>query len=138
MRPYGKTNLISVALVLAVVGGIYWVVMLSPPYLDNIDIKDIVSACYNDSGRVGDDQLRYRINEVANRIGTHKAEDGFGNVTEVKGLGLKPEQITIFRDEVRRTILIKVEYDQEVQLKPLKRIKRVHFVTAKEGPVPPS
>jgi hypothetical protein len=136
MRAHGKVSLVSTALMAAVAGGIYWVVIFAPVYLDNLDIKDVVSACYNDSGRANDEMLRRRITEVAERVGTHQAEDGFGRLIDAPGLGLDPEQITLFRDEVRGTILIQVEYDQEVQLKPLQKKQRIHFSTVKEGPVP--
>jgi hypothetical protein len=137
MRVHGRVNLIAVAIVAAVAAGIYWVVMFSTVYLENLDVRDVVAACYNESGRTTDEAIRARIEERIGRVGTHKAEDGFGNVTVVRGLGLPPEQITVFRDQVRNTILIKVDYTQEVVLVPTKRIKVVHFVVAKEGPVPP-
>ena len=54
----------------------------------------------------------------------------------VIGLGLKPENVTITRDEVRKTIGIVVEYQRKVFLMPTAKIKFVKFKVVKEGVVP--
>ncbi len=138
MRAYGRVNLIGVAIVAAIVGGLYYGITVMPVYLDNLDIREVVAGCYNESGRINDEMIKARIKGTASRIGKHMAEDGFGTLVEAPGLGLTDDQITVARDEVRKTILIRVEYDQEVVFWPGKKKKRIHMVTAKDGTVPPA
>lgn len=135
MRAHGKVNLIGLAIVAAILAGLYWVLMFSTVYLEKMDMGAVVAAAYNQAGQTNDETIQGRVIEAANHIGKHMAEDGFGNMVEVKGLGLTNEDVTVFRDEVRNTILIKVEYSQEVELKPFSKIHVVHFVIAQEGPV---
>ena len=111
-------------------------VTFSNVYLENLDMKTAIDSAFNQAGRTSDETILGRVVEAGNHVGTHKADDGFGNLVEVKGLGLTADQVTIFRDEVRKTILIKVVYTQEVPLWPTKKIKVVRFVVTKEGPVP--
>ncbi|MHB8879138.1 MAG: hypothetical protein ACYC8T_36020, partial [Myxococcaceae bacterium] len=100
MRAHGRVNIVAVLLIAAVVGGLYWIIMFSSVYLDNLDIKEAVAAAYNGSGRNNDDTLRGIIKGKAAQVGTHKDDDGYGTVTIQRGLGLKDEDITITRDEV--------------------------------------
>jgi hypothetical protein len=137
VRATGKVNLIAVVIVAAMAGAIYWTVMFSGVYLDNMDIKTEVVGAYNEAGRKLDPQLMARILDRANHVGTHKEDDGYGRIVEKKGLGLTDENVTIERDDVQKRILIRVEYDREVQLKPLQKIRRVHFNVSKEGPINP-
>ncbi|MFZ5469645.1 MAG: hypothetical protein ACOZIN_09425 [Myxococcota bacterium] len=139
MRPTGKVNLVSLLLIAGVVGGIYALVVFSPVYLDNLDVKEAIAAAYNQAGRMDDRALvgliKSRVNAAA--VGEHVEDDGYGNQRVVGGLGIKDEQITVQRDEVRRTILIRVDYQREVVLKPTDRIRQVRFSPMKEGPIPP-
>jgi hypothetical protein len=134
VRASGKVNLIGVVLLAGIAGGIYWLIFFAPLYLDNMDVKTAVVSAYNDSGRISDEKLKVKIKEAAAQIATHKEDDGYGTIKEVKGLGLTDEQIVILRNEVAKTISIRVDYDREVQLKPLKKMKRVHFSPNTSGP----
>jgi hypothetical protein len=137
VRPYGKTNLVTVFLLLAVAAGIWLGALFSQPYLDNLNVKDAVAAAYADVnlGRT-DDQIRNRILEEVNspKVGTHQERDRFGELVTAPGLGLTAENITIERNDVNRTVRIRVDYDRDVRLKPLQKVIRVHFNPEKKGP----
>ncbi len=139
VTPAGKVNLIGLVLIAAVVAGLYWVFIFAPLYVDNFAVKEAVDAMYHQSGRWPDERL---VSELVSRlnapnVGTHKEDDGFGNVREVGGLGIKEEQVIVFRDTARNTISVQVDYWREVQLKPTSKIRTVRFVVKKEGPIPP-
>lgn len=138
MRPSGRINLVSLALIAAVGAGFYWVFIFSPVYLDNLDVREAIDVAYNLSPRTSDEILRRTILERLNQptLGSHQEDDGFGNLSVVGGLGIKPEQVIIERDEVRKRILIRVEYEREIQLKPTERVRTIQFDPEKEGPIP--
>ncbi|MBI3183087.1 MAG: hypothetical protein HYZ28_13195 [Myxococcales bacterium] len=138
MRPTGKVNYVTLALIVAALGGIYWVIFFAPVYLDNMDVKEAIEAAYNQSSQLGDDPLRKFVLDRVNssQLGNHREDDGYGNVKVVGGLGIKPEQITIERNEVTRRIRIQVEYAREVVLKPTSRVRTVRFRPQKEAPFP--
>ncbi len=137
VKPYGKANLASILLVLAVAVGIWLGALFTPIYLDNLNVKDAVAAAYADVnlGKT-DEQIRNRIIEDlnSNKVGTHQEHDRFGELVNVPGLGLTTENITIDRNDVARTVRIRVDYDREVRLKPLQRVVKVHFNPEKKGP----
>jgi hypothetical protein len=138
VRPSGKINLIAVVLLGALAYGLWWVVMFSGVYLDNLDIKDAVNGAYNESSRASDGVLISKILSAANSstLGEHDEDDGYGTIKSMPGLGLKAEDITIARDDVRKTIKIAVEYQRKVLLKPTKKVKWVKFKIVKEGLAP--
>ncbi len=137
MRPSGRVNVVSLVLILALIIGVWLAVHLSKPYLDNLNVKDSVASAYSDVllGRT-DEQIRNRIIEELNgaKVGTHKEYNGYGELVEVPGLGLTAENITIERDDVRRTVRIRIEYDREVKLSPLAKVITLHFNPEKKGP----
>jgi hypothetical protein len=133
----GKINLVSLALLGAVAAGIYWVFIFSPPYLDNLDVKEALNAAYNQAGRSTDAQLRAQIRAKLNdpKLGSHEQLDGFGNVRVVGGLGILDEQIVIERDEVSNWVQLRVEYEREIRLRPTERTHTLYFSPHKEGPL---
>ena len=135
-KPYGKINLIGLVLILAVVGAIYAVVILSGPYVDNMDVKEKVDAAYNQSHRRTDDELKKFIVTETSTFGEHDEDDGFGNVKTVRGLGITPDNITIERNDVTNTILIRVDYDRKVILSPTNKVKYIHMHVQHQGPIP--
>ncbi len=139
MRPSGKTNLIAVVVVGAVVYGIWWIVTFSGVYLDNLDVTDAVKGAYNESNRKDDETLTGIILSKCNAstLGVHEEDDGYGTIKEdVPGIGMKRENVSITRDEVRKTIRIAVEYQRKVKLKPTSKVKYVKFKVVKEGIIP--
>src|SRR5947209_8298304 len=118
MRAAGKVNLVALVLLAGAAGAIYWLIFFIPVYLDNIDVKNAVEAAYNRAASLDDVTIRGQIKAEASRFGTHIEDDGFGNMVEKQGLGLTDEQIVIERDEVLKTVLVRVDYAREVKLKP--------------------
>lgn len=137
MRPNGRVNLVGLLMILAVVGGIWAVVIFSPAYLDNLDLVDAVEGSFNEYNRTTQEKIIRRILETAGRVGTHRADDGYGNMVERKGLGLRRENINIHYDYQSKSVRIRVEYDRPVHLKPFARYRNLHFVVEKEGVPPP-
>lgn len=139
-RPAGRVNFVSLLVLAAIAGGIYWVIIFSPVYLDNLDVKEAISVAYNQVGKRSPDQLRAEIKAKLNdkKLGWHREDDGYGNVTVVGGLGIQDEQIFIERNDVTNEVLIRVEYEREVVLKPTERVRFIRFSPQKEGPIPSS
>lgn len=135
----GKVNVVSLLLVVAVVVGIWAAIGIAPAYLDNFDVEEAVASAVNSAAKGGwsDEQLANQILGKLNRVGTHWGEDSFGNQTELPGLGLTPENVTIERDMVANRITIAVEYDRAMKLKPLERRVEIHFASQREGTLPP-
>ena len=138
MKPYGKVNLVALALIAAVVGGLWYGICVAPAYLDNLDVSEAVAASIAKAKNFATDEtIRGTILQASRRVGTHKADDGYGNITEQTGLGLTDDNIEIIRDSVQNMIQIRVEYEREMELKPLNRVVRLRFAVHKEGPIPP-
>jgi hypothetical protein len=128
------TSLLALA---AIVAGIYALWTFSPAVLDNLDVKEAITVAHNQAAGRTDDALKAVILSRLGRVGTHLADDGYGNVTEKTGLGLTPAHITIERDEVRGNIYIRVDYEREVRLKPTDRYHVLRFSPDKDGPLGP-
>jgi hypothetical protein len=117
-----------------IVGGIYAIWVFSKPVLDNLDVKEVIAVALNQ--RSGDDQgLKLMIIDRLRRVGTHWAEDEYGNVVEKEGLGLTPDDITVDRNEVAGTLFIRVDYERVVSLPPSKSTYTLRFSPQKEGPL---
>ena len=137
--PSGKVNPVTLVLILAVVGGIWAVIDLSPAYLDQFDVDEAVASAVNTAakGRLSDEQLATQILTKLNRVGKHWEEDSNGEQSELLGLGLTEDNVTVERDTVANRISIAVEYDRMMQLKPLSRLVKLHFSSKREGAIPP-
>ncbi|MBX7099979.1 MAG: hypothetical protein K1X89_19855 [Myxococcaceae bacterium] len=137
MRAPGRVSLSALLTLGAIAGGVWWCINFVPLHMDNLNVKDAVKSAFNDSGRRGDEYLRSSIKDTCNqaRVGTHQEFDG-NEYKEVPGLGLTDENITIVRDEVRKTIRITVEYDRKIALKPGGAPRVVHFVVTEGGSTP--
>jgi hypothetical protein len=136
-RPYGKINLIGLVLLLAVASFIYGCIFFSTAYLDNLDLKTQISAAFNQAAMLDDQGLRRFIEAHTGQVGNHIEEDPFGNPREVLGLGLKDDDITIERNEVAQTILIRVDYMRRIVLKPTTRVYWLRLHPQLAGPIPP-
>jgi hypothetical protein len=135
LKPYGKVNLVTLLLLSAVIGGIYSVWMFSKPVLDNLDVKEALSAALNQKG-LSDDQLKAVIISRLERVGTHFGEDDFGRVVEKTGLGLTPDQITVDRDTVQGTLYLRIDYHRDIQLKPSGKWVQLRFKPDASGKIP--
>jgi hypothetical protein len=132
--PSGKVSLGGLVLLALLAGAIYVAAMLVPVYVDNLTVKEAVTAAHNRAIAVFDERAMLNtILERTNRLGYHWEYDKFGKATRVPGLGLKPEQIVIERSEVTSSVLVRVEYDRTVRFKPSKYVRTIHFRVEKEG-----
>ncbi len=121
-------------LLILLAGAIYAAAILVPVYVDNITVKEAVTAAHNRAIQVYDeDAMRNTILERTSRLGYHWQYDKFGKPTRMPGLGLKPEQIVIERSNVNSSVLVQVEYDRTVRFKPTSYVRTIHFRVAKEG-----
>lgn len=137
MRNAGKVNLMTLVLLALIAGGLYFVVMVAPFYVDHMDVKEAVAAAHNLAGRNNNDGvLRAEIRGRTTRMGEHLERDTWGVEKVVPGLGLTDDQITIERSGVTQNVRIEVAYDREVRLKPTNYIHTMHFSAVLEG-IPP-
>jgi hypothetical protein len=132
--PSGKVSFGGLVLLILLAGAIYAAAILVPVYVDNITVKEAVTAAHNRAIQVYDeDAMRNTILERTSRLGYHWQYDKFGKPTRMPGLGLKPEQIVIERSNVNSSVLVQVEYDRTVRFKPTSYVRTIHFRVAKEG-----
>lgn len=134
VRPYGKVNLIGLGIAAVVLYGFWWLFQYGPAYLDNLDVKEAADAALAVAQNKGsDDMLRNTILVRTNvkTLGWHREEDEAGNLVRKEGLGLKPENITIDRDDSTGMITLRVEYDREIELKPFDKVEFRRFVVQK-------
>lgn len=120
-----------------IAGGIYFVAMVAPLYVDHLDVKEAVVAAHNLAGRNSNDGvLRQEIRLRTSRMGQHVEKDTWGVEKVVPGLGLTDDQIVIERSSVTQNVRIEVVYEREVQFKPSNYIHTVRFSAVQEG-LPP-
>jgi hypothetical protein len=127
MRPSGKTSIGTLLLLAGLVIGGFLFIRIVPAYLDNLDVKEGLQIALT-AGKVrgaDDDRIRKSVLEKSERVGTHKADDGYGNVVDQVGLGLKPENIFIERTGNR--VFIQANYDRVIELRPLSRTITLSF-----------
>ena len=132
----GKANPIGILFLVAIATVIYLGVIFLPAWSDNIDVQDAINIAVAQSNR-DDDYLRRLIQDKLRYIGTHKEDDGYGNLTVEQGLGFTVDDIQIDRNDVNNTIQIAISYTRELQLKPTQKIWTVHFHPSQTGPIKP-
>lgn len=133
VRPYGASSLGTLFAVAVVALAGWWLIVIGPAYLDHFDVKMAVTEAVARAPRNSDETLAGYIIQKTGTVGEHEADDGYGNVTTKKGLGLTRDDITITRDEVNNSISIRVEYARVRKLKPLSGERTLHFVAEDEG-----
>lgn len=137
MRNAGKVDLGMLVLLALMAGGIYFVVIVAPFYVDHMDVKEAVSAAHNLAGRNGNDAvLRAEIRLRTGQMGEHLERDTWGVEKMVPGLGLTDDQITIERSAVTQNVRIEVAYEREVHFKPSSYVRTMRFTAVQEG-IPP-
>lgn len=137
MRDAGKVDIGTLVLLALIGGGLYFVVMVAPFYVDHLDVKEAVAAAHNLAGKNGNDGvLRAEIRQRTSHMGEHVEHDTWGVEKVVPGLGLTDEQITIERSSVTQNVRIEVAYEREVRFKPSSYVHKMQFSAVKEG-IPP-
>lgn len=136
VRPTGKVNLMGLAIVLAFVGAIYWAVLMGPVQLDNLDVREEVTATFNESARISPELLMPKLLAKLNhpKLGSHYEVDDNGVKVKTGGLGLTEDNIIIERDEEAQTSRVRVEYIREVNMVPFGKWRKVRYVVEKSGP----
>lgn len=133
-RATGAVNPLSVLIIAAVVGGLYWLIMFGPKYLDNLDVKEAVDIAIATAKDRGDDALVVTIISSMAKVGWHREEDPeSGDLVEKPGLGLAPENIVVERNEDAKTIRITVSYTRDVHLVPFNKWTQARFTVEKGG-----
>jgi hypothetical protein len=135
-RPYGKFNLVGTVLLLLVAAFIYGCIVFSTPLLDNLDVKEQINAAYNQSNGLDDVGIKRFIEAHTGQVGTHEEQDSYGKSRTVVGLGLQDDDITVERNEVARTIFIRVDYSRKVVLTPTTRVYWLKLHPVYSGPIP--
>jgi hypothetical protein len=136
VRHAGKVSLGTLLLLALIGGGIYYVVMVAPFYVDHLDVKEAVAAAHNLAGRSHDGVLRAEIIQRTGQMASHVERDSWGIDRVVPGLGLTEEQILIERSGVTENVRIEVSYEREVQFKPFDYVRALRFSAVQEG-IPP-
>ncbi|AKJ03380.1 hypothetical protein ATI61_115153 [Archangium gephyra] len=132
-HPSGKISFGGLVLLILVAGGIYLGAMLVPFYVDNLDVKEAVTAAFNRSPTADDDSLRRLIIERTGQMGSHWETDQFDQDILVPGLGLTADNITIERSSVSPEVRVEVEYTRRVRFKPTQHVRVLRFHVVKEG-----
>src|SRR5579871_5930463 len=100
----------------AIAAAIYSVVFFSGLVIDNSAVGEQIVGAYNQGTFLDDTGIRKFLIQETDRIGDHEVVDEMGNSRIATGLGLKDEDITIERNDVAGTILIRIDYERKVQL----------------------
>jgi|CXWL01.1.fsa_nt_gi hypothetical protein len=126
----------GLAIVLAIVGGLYWAVLMGPLQLDNLDVREHVTSAFNESARVPVENLTVQLLAKLNnpKFANHYEVDENGVKAKVGGLGLTEEDITIVRNEETSSSQVRVVYTREVHMVPFGKWRKVRFVVEKSGP----
>ncbi len=133
LRARGAVNLVTLFLLLALVAAGYAAWLLVPLYLDNLDMREAVTATFNRMGADPEDaRIRNYLVGRAKGIGTHW-ETHSGERVEKPGLGLTEEDVVIERDPAAQTGRVQVDYQREVRLWPTDAYKTLDFHVEKAG-----
>jgi hypothetical protein len=128
-------NLVSLTLTVAFLSGAYLAWIYVPLWLDNLDVKQAVSAGVGQlTSELGADPERVRA-EVVRRlsnVGSHW-EERDGRQVEVPGLGLDAGDVKLERDGETKVVRLTVDYHRTVKLVPLERYWSVPFHVMREG-----
>lgn len=132
MRTVGKTNPLTVLLVLAVGFGAWWGFLFIPVYLDQMEVKEATRQILNliPQSRSPIDAAANPLFRLNSQVGWHfVVDEETGVETVAPGLGLTvDDNVTVDVDTAAKLVTVRIEYDRVVQWKPLQRRKTLHFV----------
>ena len=141
MKPSGKVNPVTVLLLLAIGGAVYWAVMFGPMYLDNFEVREAVDSAWSLWATDGEDHTyQWLLNRLNNRtqmgtMGSHFEVDEDGVEKLLPGLGVPEDNITFAYDENTKMLTVRVEYQRVVVLKPSDKRRTMRFVVEKRAKV---
>jgi len=130
-------NLVNLTLLLLVGGATYAGWLLIPLWLDDLDVREAVSAGWGQlSYEPSDQRIRDSVLVKLRTVGTHWAEQD-GKQVELQGLGITAPDIQVERDAAASTGRVAIDYTRTVKLKPFERYYPVHFLAERSGIVRP-
>jgi hypothetical protein len=111
---------------------VYLAVLLTESFFDNYEVKQAVAIAHDLARQSDDGELRNQIlNGSLHQVGSHWELTRSGELREMNGLGLKDENIFIQRD--RGNVLIRVNYQRRIRLKPSDQFITLNYSVEKEG-----
>ena len=130
----GAVSLVSLFLLLALVAAGYAGFLYIPLYLDNLSMREAVTAAFNRMAADPDDErIRLYLVSRANAIGTHWERQGAVQA-EKPGLGLTPADFIIERESFTgHSGRVQLDYQREFRLWPTDTLKTVDFHVEKAG-----
>ena len=136
-RARGAVSLVTLVLLLLLAAAGYAGWLVIPLYLDNLDMREAVTAAFNRMGADPDDtRIKVYLLSRANRIGTHWETHG-GQREEKPGLDLTDDDLVIEREAAGGgSGRVQVDYQREVRLWPTERFKTFDFHVEKAGTLP--
>ena len=136
-RPRGAVNLVNLTLTVAFVSAVYGAWIYIPLWLDDLDVREAVSAGWGQLNiEPSDQRIRDAVLSRLRNVGSHW-EDQDGKQVEVPGLGLTAKDIDIDRDPQANTGRVAIDYTRSVKLKPFDRFYPVHFLAERSGVLRP-
>jgi hypothetical protein len=126
-----KNRLSTFLFLAAAAAAVYSAILLTESFFDNYEVKQAVAVAHNSARQYGDRVVRANLNGALRGVGSHWEQTADGNIREVSGLGLKEESIFIQRD--RGNVLIRVNYQRRIRLKPSDRFITLNYSVEKEG-----
>jgi hypothetical protein len=128
---FRETNPLTVLLVVAILGGLFYGFHVGPLYLDNLEVKEACSQAINvwtSEGNLenGLGAIRKRLNLAG--VGWHFDVDDEGLEVIKPGLGIPDENFELEEDDTGTVRTCRVTYTRTVQFSPLKKRKTYPFV----------
>jgi hypothetical protein len=134
LRARGAVSLVSLFLLLVLVAAGYAGWTYIPLYMDNLEMREAMTAAFNRMGSDPDDErIRIYLLGRASKIGTHWEREN-GVRVEKPGLGLTAADLIIERESFTgHNGRLQVDYQREYRLWPTDTFKVLDFHLEKAG-----
>jgi hypothetical protein len=133
-------NVVNLTLTAAVVSGAYLAWIYVPLWLDDLDVREALSAgvsqLTSEAGGPDQSTIQARVAARLAHVGNHWEEQD-GKQVQVPGLGLEADDIQVERSKDGRSGKVSVDYSRTVRLKPLDQYWTVKFHTSREANLKP-
>jgi hypothetical protein len=127
-----RTNPVTVLVLLALVFAGWWAFTFGPLYFDHLEVREAAAQTIAliPGAREPKEAAQTPVGRLNTRVGWHyQIDEETGEERVVPGLGIDfDEGVTVDYDPSTRLAVVRISYDRVVQLKPLERRQRVHFV----------
>jgi hypothetical protein len=137
LRARGAVSLVSLFLLLVLVAAGYVGWLYIPLYMDNLEMREAMTAAFNRMGSDrDDDRIRTYLLARATKIGTHWEREN-GVPVEKPGLGLTPADLIIERESFTgHNGRLQVDYTRDYRLWPTDTFRTLDFHLEKAGALP--